>query len=82
MWSIWFRCVIDEQSVRRPDRETKRVWIFGKRPVRYMSATFRSKADRKLKNYFEMGFQNGGTLGFFTYMSIEFIHDFAIGTEY
>ena len=33
----------------------------GKRPVRYMSATFRTNADRKLKNYFEAGFQNGGS---------------------
>ena len=31
-----------------------------KRPVRYMSATFRTKADRKLIIYLEAGFQNGG----------------------
>ena len=31
-----------------------------KRPVRYMSGG-RTKADRKLKNYFEAGFQNGGS---------------------
>ena len=31
-----------------------------KRPVRYMSGG-RTNADRKLKNYFEMGFQNGGS---------------------
>ena len=30
-----------------------------KRPVRYMSGG-RTNADRKLKNYFEAGFQNGG----------------------
>jgi len=30
-----------------------------KRPVRYMSATFRTKVDQKLKNYFEVDFQNG-----------------------
>ena len=33
----------------------------GKCRVRYMSAAFRTKVDRKLKNYFEMGFQNGGS---------------------
>ena len=32
-----------------------------KRPERYMSATLRTKVDLKLKNYFEMGFQNGGS---------------------
>jgi len=31
-----------------------------KRPVRYMSGG-RTNADRKLKNYFEAGFQNGGS---------------------
>ena len=36
-------------------------FLIRKRPVRYMSAAFRTKADRKLKNYFEMGFQNGGS---------------------
>ena len=30
-------------------------------PVRYMSGAFRTKADRELNNYFEMGFQNGGS---------------------
>ena len=31
-------------------------------PVRYMSGAFRTKADRELNNYFEMGFQNGGSI--------------------
>ena len=33
----------------------------GKRPVRYMSGTFRMKEDRDLKNYLVTGFQNGGS---------------------
>ena len=42
------------------DEDTTGLPCKGKRPVRYMSGG-RTNADRKLKNYFEMGFQNGGS---------------------
>ena len=53
--SEWLETMLPEANIKEFEAYD------GKRPVRYMSTTFRTNADRNLKIYCEMCFHNGGS---------------------